>query len=58
MGEMSSYRVLVENAKERDHLEDTGVDGVTIRKWIKRNSVSVSNESFIWLKVRSSDGFL
>jgi hypothetical protein len=47
MGEMSSYRVLVENAKKRDHLEDIGVDGITIR-----------NESFIWLKVRSSGGFL
>jgi hypothetical protein len=31
------YRVLVGNMRERDHLEDLGVDGRIISKWILRN---------------------
>jgi len=30
------YRVLVGNLKERDHLEDPGIDGRTILRWIFR----------------------
>jgi hypothetical protein len=35
MGESrGAYRVLVGNLREGDHLEDTGVDGRIILKWI------------------------
>jgi hypothetical protein len=30
------YRVLVENLRERDHLENSGVDGRIILRWIFR----------------------
>jgi len=37
MGERrSAYRVLVEKPDERDDLEDPGVDGMIILKWIFR----------------------
>ena len=31
-----SYRVLVGYLKERDHLEDLGMDGIILLKWIFR----------------------
>jgi hypothetical protein len=35
MGEMKNeYKILVENLNARDHLEDIGVDGRIILKWI------------------------
>jgi hypothetical protein len=35
MGERTDvYRVLVGNPRERDHLEDTGIDGRIILRWI------------------------
>jgi len=35
MGERRGvYRVMVGNLRERDHLEDPGVDGRTILRWI------------------------
>jgi hypothetical protein len=30
------YRVLVENLRERDYLEDPGIDGRIIMRWIFR----------------------
>jgi hypothetical protein len=37
MGERGSvYRVLVRKAEERDHLEDSSVDGRIILRWIFR----------------------
>jgi hypothetical protein len=37
MGECRGvYRVLVENLRERDYLEETGVDGRIILRWIFR----------------------
>jgi hypothetical protein len=36
MGKRGAYRVLVGNVKERDHLEDKGVDGRLILRWIFR----------------------
>ena len=32
------YRVLVEKPRERDHLEDPGIDGMVILRWISRKS--------------------
>jgi hypothetical protein len=35
MGEMrNAYRIVVENQKGRDHLEDLGIDGKIILEWI------------------------
>jgi hypothetical protein len=37
MGERrGAYKVLVGNLKERDHLEDSGVDGRIILRWTFR----------------------
>ena len=37
MGERRGvYRILVRNMRERDHLEDPGVDGRIILRWIFR----------------------
>ena len=34
MGWTCAYRILVEDLRERDHLEDLGIDGRTMLKWI------------------------
>jgi hypothetical protein len=34
---VARIQVLVEKLRERDHLEDTGVDGRIILRWIFRN---------------------
>ena len=34
-----AYRVLVGNLKERDHLEDLGLDGRKILKWVFKSGV-------------------
>jgi hypothetical protein len=36
MCERGVYRILVGSLKERDHLEDTGVEGRIILRWILR----------------------
>jgi len=36
MYERSVYRILVGNLRERDHLEERGVDGRIIFRWIFR----------------------
>ena len=35
-GKSDVYRALVRNLRERDHLEDRGVDGRVILRWIFR----------------------
>jgi hypothetical protein len=39
VGEMrNAYKILVTNLKGRDHMEDFGVDGKVILKWILREA--------------------
>ena len=39
VGEVRVIKVLVGNRREKDHLEDLGVDGRIISKWISRKIV-------------------
>jgi hypothetical protein len=51
-------RILVENLKARIHLEDLGIDGRIILKWFLKKRGARMWTRFIWLGIRSSDGFL
>jgi hypothetical protein len=52
------YRVLVGNLKERDHSEDSGVDGKNILRWFFRKwDVGVWTESS-WLRAETGGGHL
>jgi hypothetical protein len=47
-----------ENLRERDHLEDTGVDGRIILRWIfRKGNVGPWTES-IWLRIGIAGGIL
>ena len=46
------------NLKERYHLEDLDVDGEIILEWILKNSVLMSRNGRIGLRVGASGGFL
>jgi hypothetical protein len=47
-----------ESQKERDHWEDQDVDGWTILKWILDRQDGMVWIGLIWLRVRTSGGFL
>jgi len=52
------YRVLVRNLRERDHLEDQGVDGRIILRWIFRKwDVGVWTGS-MWFRIGTGGGLL
>ena len=53
-----AYRVLEGKVKDRDHLEDQGLDGSIILRWIFRKlDVGVWTGSS-WLGIRTGDGSL
>jgi len=51
------HRFLVGNLREREHLEDTGVDGGILRCIFRKWDVGVWTVS-IWLRVRAGGGLL
>ena len=59
MGERrSTYMVLVGKHEEKNHLEDTGIDGGTTLIWIFKKWVWGAWTGLIWLRIRTADVLL
>jgi hypothetical protein len=59
MGEMrKAYRILVEDPKGKDKLEDLDIDGRIILVWIFEKLGRKFWNGFIWLRTGNSSGFL
>jgi hypothetical protein len=52
------YRVSVWNLRERDHLEELGVDGRIILEWIFRKWVVETRTGLIWFRIVTGGGGL
>jgi len=48
----------LENLRERDHLENSGVDGRKILKWILRKRYGETWTSLVWLRIVTVGGDL
>jgi len=46
------------NLRERDHLEDHGLDGRIILRWMFRNWDVETWTGFIWLRIGTGEGHL
>jgi len=46
------------NVRERDHLEDPGVDGRIILRWISRNLYVEAWNGSSWLRIGTGGGLL
>jgi len=57
-GEKSLYRVLVGKLRERDNLEDPGLDGRIILRWIFRKWGVGAWTGLIWLRIGTGGGHL
>ena len=59
MGERKGvYRVLVGNLRERNHLEDPGLDRTIILRWMFTTGDVLTWTGLIWLKIRRGGGHL
>jgi hypothetical protein len=56
--ERKVYRVLVGKPKERDHLEDQGVDGRMRSEWILGRLAGVEWPLLSWLRMGTGGGLL
>jgi hypothetical protein len=58
MGEMRNTKLLFENLKGRDNLEDLGIDGRILLEWILGKWNRKVLVGFIWMRLRTSGGLL
>jgi hypothetical protein len=56
--ERGAYRILVGRPEGRNRLEDPGVDGSIILKWIFKKWDGRAWTGLIWLRIRTGGGLL